>query len=435
MSLFRRLIAAAILFAASLSIAAREDREATRKAQDIVQKSSDDELQEILTPAEWNDYQKKALYVRFKEAKIFKEMEITDFALNEIIRRGGADWEQRLDKLCTSAKKSSSLHTSAPILTALRRIQKKPDPLQIDLTLPLKGLESDFPSLPEVEAMLVNRDVDKRSFTFTKGGDYRSGRQARWRFHVTRKDGTVVPVKQVWGVGGGLVGTGTMEVGGTWKTMLKMGSFMYALEPGEYQVRVQYHDESAIANQEDLTGLIIFSSAPFTLSIKPMTLSVTATETKRAKDLLYAIPENAPLKVVAGTYSEDFHDLIAPESPQGKLLTMGFNAVPALLDELYSEKLSTSRRAWTLSLLFSVTGSNDPRDSHSVLGSYEFKEGGWEIAGGAKRHEVMGIGLGSSGSVTGGGGMDEAKQREFTERWRKWKTFIKITEPKPGPEF
>ncbi|HLX63845.1 MAG TPA: hypothetical protein VKX17_21415 [Planctomycetota bacterium] len=422
----------------SCRAAALDKEDSRRVALEIVSKSSDANLEEFFKAASWIDRQTTALALRFKEARVDDSHEHSDIALTDIIRRGGADWEKRLAVLADLAlQNTDSAVTSVLLLAALRRIQKKPDPMQIELTLPPGGPESEFPALPPVEATLVNRDLEKAAFTYTDGGNYRSGRLARWRFQIKRSDGSFVPVKKRWGTGGGIYNVGTMQPNESWKTTLDMNSFMSPLEPGDYEVTVQYHDSSTIDNNDDLTGLIVFSSTPFKLRVKPRTLAVSATDLKRASDLLRAIPEDAPLKIVAGTYAENFHGFVSPDSPHGKLLQMGLSAVPPLLDELESKGLSTSRRAWIFSLLFSLTSCNDPRYEQSgkqLLGSYEDQEGTWQIVGGKG---VMGFGAGGHGTSFGGPGPSETDQHAFTERWMKWKSYLKVVEPKPEtrPEF
>ena len=100
-----------------------------------------------------------------------------------------------------------------------------------------------------------------------------------------------------------------------------------------------------------------------------------------------------PVKVVDGTYGKWAHDFIRPESPQGKLLKHGLKSAPPLIGALRDETMSAEKRAWILSLLYSVTGLNDPRQG-SALASYECAEGPWQVWG-----------TGPSGAGCGGVGL------------------------------
>ena len=52
------------------------------------------------------------------------------------------------------------------------------------------------------------------------------------------------------------------------------------------------------------------------------------------RQLLEGIDEKGQLKVVAGTYGEWAHKLVAPDSAQGKLLSLGLPALPSDLMHL-----------------------------------------------------------------------------------------------------
>ena len=72
---------------------------------------------------------------------------------------------------------------SLEALTKLRRSQKKPDPVTIEVELP-KNSHATTRDLPKFRVALKNVDVEKLAVKFKYDGDYRSGRLARWRFEV-----------------------------------------------------------------------------------------------------------------------------------------------------------------------------------------------------------------------------------------------------------
>ena len=80
-------------------------------------------------------------------------------------------------------------HTgNVELLTALRRIQKKADPLKIVVSLP-DDLTANITPLPIFDVALVSADVERTPLWIIQGGDYRSGRESRWRFEVKDAEG------------------------------------------------------------------------------------------------------------------------------------------------------------------------------------------------------------------------------------------------------
>ena len=117
-----------------------------------------------------------------------------------------------------------------------------------------------------------------------------------------------------------------------------------------------------------------------------------------------------------------------PDSPAGKLLTMKWKAVPAMIDAAMDETTSPVQRAWLLALLASITGAHDPRDESGLLGSYECNETGWNVWGGTPGQMSGGIGFGGTCSVSGSP-IEPDRQLEFANRWRGWKEkeCVKVT--------
>jgi len=350
--------------------------------------------------------------------------------LCEILRRRGPAWEKTLTEelhRIEQIKPVGPFGMESPhrggyleMLTALRRLQGKPDPLHIELAGPAR-LESVFPALPsEIEASLVNLDADP--YSLKRGGDYRSGRQARWRIEARDSAGTLLPEREMLGaIGGGLFGEGPIAPGEKWTTQLDIGSFLPALPPGEYTLRVLYHDGLCIADEPSIDGLIVSSSSTLKLTVKPLEIPESKVDAAKVRDLLAAIDEKAKLKVVGGTYGNWAYDLVAPDSPQGKLLAIGLPAVATLLETLDDPKLTPQRRAVVLSLLYSLTSQNDPTSAGPILGAFKKAFGPWAVVGDG------GGGFGISGSEdVPEGNIDAAKQVEFAKRWSVWKQYVKV---------
>src|SRR5262249_6886801 len=148
---------------------------------------------------------------------------------------------------------------------ALRRVQKKRDPITVEITNP-NDLEATTRQLPTIRVFLMNLDEEMSPVAIALGGDYRSGRKARWRFVVHDPKGNLLPQRQRESmVGGGMFEIGELAHGEVWGTSLRMDRFVKITEPGEYTVRILYHDRETIADLEDVTGLIVCGSRPFKL--------------------------------------------------------------------------------------------------------------------------------------------------------------------------
>jgi hypothetical protein len=206
---------------------------------------------------------------------------------------------------------------------------------------------------------------------------------ARWKCQVRAADGKLLPDRD-WDamMGGGMFQEGVLEPGQTWEATIYIDSNVKIREPDSYTVRVFYHNRQTIADSSDLSGLILCTSKPFTIKVTkaPRTVhAVKANKVKEARRIIRLLPETGSIRLV-GEYGPAFHEFIKPESPEGKLHELGWNAVPALLDTLKDDKLSIHRRGWMLGLLYVITCEEDlsPFGSFrsqrpSVLPSYEYR--------------------------------------------------------------
>jgi hypothetical protein len=290
-------------------------------------------------------------------------------------------------------------------------------------------VESIFPHLPMIDAALVNRDPQELPVIFKEGGDYRSGRQDRWRFEVRDARGQVVPVKQHWGIveGGGLSRTGALKHEESWGTALPMRKFI-DLPPGDYTVVVQYHDRESISDLTNTAGLIVCRSEPFKLHVQPRVIDVTKKDRAAAREAVAALSDKGPVQILEGRYGAGAHDFIRRDSAAARLLALGWRAVPVLLDALDDEKTTDQRRAWVFAVLFSITGWNDPRHEHGVLAAYESRSGGWVVSGGRDaKTDAMGLGLGGRSSMSGGK-FKAAAQEAFAKEWKAVREFIVVRE-------
>ena len=145
-------------------------------------------------------------------------------------------------------------------------------------------------SLPNLIVLLTNLDVDRAEVPFTDGGDYRSGRQARWRLEVTDPHGHVLPQRSPLDfVKGGIYQESTLRYGESWTTELNINRFV-RIERGKYKLRVLYHDHVTIADCDDVAGLIVSVSLPMDLTVEPIAVEATRAELDTVRKSISELP-------------------------------------------------------------------------------------------------------------------------------------------------
>jgi hypothetical protein len=300
-----------------------------------------------------------------------------DSILAEIIRRGG----EAAESILASKLANRSMPENLELLTALRRVQKQPDPLAVTVD-GAPQIKAGTRKLPILNVAIENVDLEKRDVGFKFGGDNRSGRHDRWRIHVWDSNGKLLPERARWSVvAGGVFQTGPLSFGKTWKAHLALASYVSIRSPGKYKVQVLYHNVAVIAdieNPKDLEGLILFQSEPFELNVEPgpkVVIQLQAGSNESTMKLLKLLDEDDEVCLLLDDYDKEAHDFVDPKSPQGQILTMNWQAVPCLLDSLQDEKVSFQKRAWVLALLMSIVRERDldPATRSGVLPAYRYR--------------------------------------------------------------
>ena len=348
-------------------------------------------------------------------------------AVREVIKslEAGSDEANKQERLL------DELSNNLELVTALCRVRKQRDPLAVIVDRPGR-LKAGTRKPPVLKVFLKNVDAERREIGFQRGGDYRSGRHARWRIHVWDSKGNLLPeLPSPSFIGGGMTEDAALAFGKEWEAHLPLASYVTMQTPGKYKVQVLYHDSVTIANfdnPKDLEGLIVFRSEPFEVNVEhgpKISIRLKASSMEKATSLSASLDENDPLRIVIGKYDAKSHDFISPESPQGQLLTMKWQAVPALLKALEDEKLSFRKRAWILSLLFSITleGDLNPMEpaelfpSRGLLPDYETR--------GSMVTSVTWKGGFSRGWTQDGkksaGQENEAEQRALSKQWLRFR--------------
>jgi len=380
--------------------------------------------------------------------------DVPDMYLTEMTRRGGAVIQEFLTRRIEAIRHRSLQATeqlendldfeifnrmewyprNLEFVTTLCRIEKKPGPLQISIE---GGREQkyEFPEMPILDVTISNVDAEKRQIGFQESGDYRSGRQARWRIEARDAAGKVRSPKQLHGLvqGGGISQSVSLKPSEGWQTSLTMTRFVDTLESGEYQIHVLYHNDLTIVDDEFVAGLITCRSEPIKLTVKRRAIQIVKEQQQEIKDLVEKLDDGQRCKIIDGKYGEWAHEFIDPKSEYGCLLTLDWSAVPTLIEELKRESQTRERRAHLLALLFSITGENDPRSQgffqeSKVLGPYAVLERGWSITSKRAGEDEPGAwSAGFTNEPSKHEGKIEAKaQAELVERWQSFKRHLEI---------
>ena len=100
------------------------------------------------------------------------------------------------------------------------QVRTQPDPLAVVIDRPAE-LKAGTREQPVLNAALKNVDAEMRDVWIQHGGDYRSGRHARWRIHVWDSNGNLLPeLPRASFIGGGLLHDGPLAFGDTWEADL-----------------------------------------------------------------------------------------------------------------------------------------------------------------------------------------------------------------------
>jgi hypothetical protein len=343
-----------------------------------------------------------------------------DDCLREALRRGGKEWEDFLAGEARAGGESPQL----VLLTALRRLKGRPDPVDVAVEGE-REIVLAWPVEHTLRVALRLAGGEPGPVAFLEGGDYRSGRQERFRIEARDSSGNAIaPRERPSGRGGGLSVYGELTPGRAWKTGLDLASHVHLSAPGAYRVRIQYHDRSWISDVADVSRCILCESPEITIRVEPRTVPLSAAERTEIAGWIEALDAAEPLKVLEGPYTEQSHDFIPPGSPAGKVLAAGWKSVPGLVEAAGKEDLDPRKRAWLLSLLFTVTGLHDPRDL-DALGPHQYRNRGWAVAAGFDEPELRGFGGFGEGSAIGGS-IDLAGQRRLAERWRETLELVRV---------
>ena len=303
------------------------------------------------------------------------------------------------------------------LLTALRRVQGRRDPLGIEVAN-AASLVCEFPALPRLKVALVHQDEEGESFQFSQGGDYRSGRLARWRVELEDETGRALPTKDASiGIGGGLMSRGTLAPGERWETELLTTRFVEPTGPGSYVLRVLYHDHLAIADWPDHPGRILHRSPALRLEIRPRQIVLPRATHAAARAAIAELQGDERVCLIEGGWKADSAWEGTAEGPAALLWSMGYDALPALFDAL-TEEHDPHTHAHVLALLSSITGLLHPEWGSGILGDYTLYRGHAGARGGG--------GSASFGGSRVHDALNSEAQAAQRERWLPWRAGFEL---------
>ncbi|MBI3864686.1 MAG: hypothetical protein HY290_22640 [Planctomycetia bacterium] len=179
-----------------------------------------------------------------------------DKILVELVRRGNLEAEGVLEARMKHVEKCFS---EVETLTALRRVQHKPDPIVIAVA-DTDGLLASRASLPALSILVKSADIERVPVLLKMPARNSSNRCGYWRLDVRDSQGSAVPVLMnsdrsrrdgeipvenektppVQGLGARVA---WCEYGASLAYRLPMNEYIEITRPGEYTVTVLYHDK------------------------------------------------------------------------------------------------------------------------------------------------------------------------------------------------
>lgn len=346
-----------------------------------------------------------------------------EHCLLEMVRRATPHWiaflEQELERIrADAASQRSPDPRELTYLTALRRAEGKPDPLQVVVAGAV--FATRLPATPVLDLALTNADVDGASFPLARGGSYRSGRFARCTLDATDAAGRRLATLPAPGsMGGGMFSRGTLSPGASIPIRLDLGDYVRFPGPGEYTVRVLYHDDEDIADARSVDGRILAHSAPFMVRLEAWRIRMSRGELEELSAALAALDTSQPVPLVMETWRPELEFVGPPSSPADTLFRAGPRAVPVLLDRLTQPDVDPVERGWIFGLLWNLTGLIHP--TPGAIGPLCPVQAWPTVAGAAAR---------ANGANRGGSDKPwRSAQAELAERWSAIRPWIELEVP------
>ncbi len=326
-------------------------------------------------------------------------------------------WELSQEEAATDSLGYLREVTQVLLLTALRRMQGRPDPLTVEAALLGEGPYL-FPQLPVVGVRLLHTEGETATFPMQIGGDYRSGRLSRWDVEFRDAKGKPHGGVDDWTsmFGGGMSQRLPVGPGFVWgidqdepwnldreegepkpplPIPLPVAAYRRPATFGKYTLRVAYHDSATIADESDSTGRILFRSQELEFEWAPRAVEISKADEARVNAALEKLYKEKKVSLTGfhlpgyqGSKAEDAHAL-------DHLFVEGWKAVPILIDNLQVARIP-SQRAHLIAALYDLTGLESPQgwSARGAIGNYELYGGYVPAGSGVKSTPARGSGTG-----------------------------------------
>jgi hypothetical protein len=207
----------------------------------------------------------------------------TSYYLHEMVRRElSAELEEMYHEFRNRAPRDPNDPAAPPVwdnrqmLTAWRRAEGKPDPIQIEIASIGKDSQGRSVPGPIILPRIRNVDVEGESFYSESSGSIPAG--AMWRVQLTSARGQRVPGIDIGGfTGRGGVGTVGMLPSGRSEVcdfLLDARDYVKSPPPGRYTLVLVYAIRANV-NDDDLQGRIAWKSRPVPVIVENLALSST----------------------------------------------------------------------------------------------------------------------------------------------------------------
>jgi hypothetical protein len=201
---------------------------------------------------------------------------------------------------------------------------------------------------------------------------------------------------------------------------LRLLQYVGPLAPGEYRLRILYHDQVCIAPPEHHDARVVSTSEGIALHVTPRRISTTAAEQRSLRARFAALEPEAPVLLLDAASAGTDLGIDHPTTDAEHILAASWHAVPVLLDAIADEDTSVGQRAWGLALLYDITGLVDPGLEPHAIGAARMV--------GLPRHIASSDVhiLGSWGARSTDHPPAAADQARLIEQWRSLRGLIEV---------
>jgi len=264
--------------------------------------------------------------------------------LIELSRRPKARWIPVVERQLALA--SDSVALSLPLLTTLRRLQGRPDPVRVE-RVGMDPIVVEWPGDTFIKARAVNDDAEGAKFAVSSAGI------EQWFVQILDAGGNRVPAVSRFFLG---------EVMATQVVLSRQdavdggGNLEHAdaLAPGQYRVRVLYHGSDALGWPWRRDWLVISASDEIPLKVVPRRIRTDRNEQAKLAAAFAGTLIEAPSALDEASFQAW---LFAVREAQDVLTEAGWRSVPMLIEVLEDEHAATDARARAFDQLTSITGA------------------------------------------------------------------------------